>query len=1808
MSEVDAITGRATNLSYSKNVADQKQNKNNDKQQGTQVPYSVSLSVNPFATPAPAKVSFWDKIGNFISDVVSIGYESTPAATIYNPPLYVTKVSASVPAGTYNTVMVSFNASTDIDPGVNILQYQIIGVPKSLVGTAAYPTIDDLISAVSAWNMPTQAWTKYETDPSKAKYNELYTDIPTGDYIIMVRAQNDKNLWSPINYVAGSNPGSDSIYGADAAEPVVSVAAAPATQPPTSATVNSAAFSVTNGTGTVTVTHTISTDPQGEAVTYEAFMINQAAADKAYGSLQGLLDRQNSKQPISWNATTPDFAPSTGTLSISPVDPAAVPAGQYYVLVLAKNADGLFSQVSVSQVKTISVSWPLSPVTINTPTIARITGTSDYNVSDVFNTIPGQAANVTYNLGMVDTNKYPDAASFIAAYNAHPENVKWDAGSGWITAAGATGTASILDQALTPNHSYYTFVIAQDNNGRTSQLAASSVQTVLAPVNQLPNPVSGVSATSTKTANGYNVTVTHGLSTDPDGTIAGYKAAMLKTGVKERYATAQDFYDAINGVNKTQPLTSDDYVAGTIFAPSTGTITIPVAGNLTAGDYTVFVLAQDNDGASSLVNAGSVATVTISAAVVPQGPDPVTINTPTIARITGTSDYNVSDVFNTTKDNDAGVTSITYNLGMVDTNKYPDAASFMAAYNAHPENIKWDAGSGWVAAAGATGTASITNQALTPNHTYYTFVIAQDNNGRTSQLAASSVQTVLAPVNQLPNPVTGVSAISTKTANGYNVTVTHGLSTDPDGTVGGYKAAMLKSGVKERYATDQDFYDAINGKNATQPLTSDDYVAGTIFAPSTGTITIPVVGNLAAGDYKVYVVAQDNDGASSLVNAGSVATVTISAAVVPQGPDPVTINTPTIARITGTSDYNVSDVFNTTKDNDAGVTSITYNLGMVDTNKYPDAASFMAAYNAHPENIKWDAGSGWITAAGATGTASILDQALTPGHTYYTFVIAQDNNGRTSQLAASSVQTVLAPANQLPNPVSGVSASEAPAANGYSITVTHGLSTDSDGTVGGYKAAMLKTGVKERYATAQDFYDAINGKNATQPLTSDDYVAGTIFAPSTGTITIPVVGNLTAGDYTVYVVAQDNDGASSLVNAGSVATVTISAATVTQGPNPVTMTSAAAARIAGSAPTGNKYNVTGSFNTTTDQDPNANITDYQMGIVAASDYSSAQNFMDTFNTHPENVHWVTASDWVTAAGATGTASILNQALTAGKSYYVFTIARDNKKNTSKSITSVQTITPIDNVLPDPVTITSVDQTKTASGWDIKVAHSASKDSDGTLTAYIASILKPNLVGAGKKYATLQDLIDAVNNKYKPGDAQYNPLLSDDYLTSATVTAVADNGTITIPITWTVPQGNYTIYVQAQDNDQALSLVNGMRGIFISAAGGQTRPNAVTGVKSVTGRNSKGTFVATTFPDSSYAVGTNFHLGIDSTYAQDSSGKYLAVLNDTINPYTRFFGGGTYTASPCTTYISDQSLYFKQDSLPVVVSVQAEYNNLWSLFGLGSLAWVRLASSLPQSVQNVAATNDPKVNTTVTFTWKPKAADPLYPKIYEYAISLYKAKRVSGDMAVWVKTIDNPYVPQADFYKVIDADPATGKLSSTDPDITINPIGTSGEYSITYKNIQKGVYIAVIQAEDVNGKWSRIDYSIGSTTDAVVEKLAVGMNTSVQPALYKIFPNKFGSNENTIRMLVPKNAAGTVKVNISRIDNGAVVRTFDVDVSVEDNGPTTVDQPFTGDFKRIAKDWSQQKRGLAPGMYNYKVISADNRILHANDQVQIRGGE
>lgn len=862
------------------------------------------LSGIPLMAPA-TKTSFWSKVGSLLSAVNrEIGLDITPAQTLAtipaNPPQDLQNVDVYVPSA--SLVKVSFlhavnapgNDSNGDPVDFSVTKYQVI-----FINTSTFTNVNSTVASINSGSVNVDATegitTKYvnadqsiQADPAGNYLLQFAVpgDLSAGTYRVAVRAENAQGQWGTI--------GANSVNAA-----AFTLSAPPA--PPSSVTISNVAYSDVAGAGTLTVTHTLSNAADGAPITsYQAIIKSKSSVDASYGSLTAFAAAFNNKVPAALSpAASSNWVNSTGTINITGFDASMVASGDYYVIVVGRDGQGNLSPITTSLIKTVTVSWQPNPVTVTSATATRITGTSDYNVIANFNTTTDQdpGSNITgYKMGMVDVSNYADIPAFIAAFNSHPENIKWDAGTAdWTAVPGTTGSLSLPDQALTAGHSYYTFVIAQDNNQKTSQLTASSVVTVLAGGNQTPLPVTVTNATATKTANGYSITVTHNLTTDPDGTITGYKAVMLKAGLVgagKKYATQQDLLDAINGVQGSTQLAQTDYVGGTIdFIASTGTITITTGALAEGTDYKVYVLAQDNDGKSSLVAANSIKSVNISTTV-----------------------------------------------------------------------------------------------------------------------------------NQLPLPVTVTSATATKTTAGYDVTVTHNLTTDPDGTITGYKAVMLKPGLVgagKKYATQQDLLAAINGLNVTNPLVQTDYIAGTNFDASTGTITIPITWTLAEGDYTVYVVAQDNGGATSLVNAGSVKSVTIAIAG-NQAPLPVAVTKATVTKTTsgGNDTFNITVTHNLTTDPDGPADKIKYKAivlkpGVLGSTRYPTKAALENAINGVTGSTPLVGGDGGDYFDGnqdfIASTGSIALPPVTwgmPDGPYTVYVVAEDEQGKISLVNDNSLTIV----------------------------------------------------------------------------------------------------------------------------------------------------------------------------------------------------------------------------------------------------------------------------------------------------------------------------------------------------------------------------------------------------------------------------------------------------------------------------------------------------------------------------------------------------------------------------------------------------------------------------------------------------------------------------------------------------------------------------------------------------------------------------------------------------------------------------------
>ncbi len=1335
-------------------------------------------SVNPFVGPAP-KVSLWGKVGSFLGDLNrEIGLPFIPsvteAATLYNPPAYVKGVTASAPAGSYNQVVVTFNASTDPDPGVNITQYQIIGVPKSLIGTAAYPTIDDLITAINNWNMPSQAWTKYETDVSKTKYIEKYTDIPSGDYIVMVRAENSVQLWSAINYVPGSNSGSDSIYGVDAAEPVVSVAAAPAIQPPTPATVNSAVFtSANNGTGTVAVTHTLSADPQGEAVTYEAVMINKDAANKTYGSLQGLIDAQNGGKAISWNTASPDFAASTGTLSIGPFDPSHVPTGQYYVLVLAKNADGMFAQVSANQVyQNLSITWLPNPVTVTSAAEKQVTG--GFTVTDTFNQATDPAGTITsYQMGVVDANlvgagkTYATLQDLLNAMN-NGATVPWVASSGWVN---GYNNGSISATQNLAQGTYYTFVMAKDDKGNTSQLTANSVQSVAipAPVPQIPDPVVVTAASETQVAGGFKVTDTFNQGTDSYGTVTAYQMGVIDAsivGTGKTYATLQDLLNAINsGASITWAASSgwvNGYNGGSISATQ----------NLAKGTYYTFVMAKDDQNKTSQLTTNSVQTVNIPD-YVPQIPDPVTVTAASETQVAG--GFQVTDTFTQGTDKYGNITA--YQMGVIDASivgagkTYATLQDLLNAINSGA-NIAWAASSGWVN--GYNGGSISATQNLAKG-TYYTFVMSKDDQNKTSQLTTNSVQTVNIPdyVPQIPDPVTVTGASVAQVTGGFQVTDTFAQGTDKYGTVTAYQMGVIDAsivGAGKTYATLQDLLNAMNSGASITWAASSGWVTGY----NGGTIT-SATQNLAKGTYYTFVMSKDDQNKTSQLTTNSVQTVNVPA-YVSQIPDPVTVTAASELQVTG--GFKVTDTFNQGTDKYGTITS--YQMGVIDASivgagkAYATLQDLLNAINSGA-SITWAASSGWV--AGYNGTISAT-QNLAKG-TYYTFVMSKDDQNKTSQLTTDSVKSVDIPdyVSQIPDPVTVTAASELQVTGGFKVTDTFNQGTDKYGTITSYQMGVIDAsivGTGKTYATLQDLLNAINSGASITWAASSGWVAG-----YNGTIS--ATQNLAKGTYYTFVMSKDDQNKTSQLTTDSVKSVDIPDY-VPQIPDPVTVTGATATQVMGG------FQVTDTFTQGTDK--YGTITGYQMGVIDASivgtgkTYATLQDLLNAINSGA-SIPWAASSGWV--AGYNGTISA-TQNLAKG-TYYTFVMSKDDQNRVSQLTTnSVQSviIPAYVSQIPDPVTVTSAAWSQVVGGSKIIANYNQGTDKYGTVIGYQMGVIDASIVGAGKTYATLQDLLNAMNN-----GASIPWAASSGWVTGY------NNGVLTA--TQNLPQGTYYVFVMDKDD-------------------------------------------------------------------------------------------------------------------------------------------------------------------------------------------------------------------------------------------------------------------------------------------------------------------------------------------------------------------------------------------------------------------------
>ncbi len=504
------------------------------------------------------------------------------------------------------------------------------------------------------------------------------------------------------------------------------------------------------------------------------------------------------------------------------------------------------------------------------------------------------------------------------------------------------------------------------------------------------------------------------------------------------------------------------------------------------------------------------------------------------------------------------------------------------------------------------------------------------------------------PTNQAPDPVvtTGSSVVSAQ--GGYTVTVTHDLTTDPDGdTINGYQLGMIDAslvGAGKTYTTLQDLLDGINRGD------SISWAAGSGWVSSTGSIAM--TKPLGEGDYYAFVMARDDKGKVSLVTTNSVENVTISAPV-NNGPDAVVTTGSSVAPATG--GYTVTVTHDLTTDPD-GDTIDGYQLGMIDASlvgagkTYTTLQDLLDGIN-RGDSISWAAGSGWVSSTGSIAMTKPLGEG-----DYYAFVMARDDKGKVSLVTTNSVEnvTISAPVNNGPDAVVTTGSSVAPATGGYTVTVTHDLTTDPDGdTINGYQLGMIDAslvGAGKTYTTLQDLLDAINRGD------SISWAAGSGWITSTGSIAM--TKPLSEGDYYAFVMARDDKGKTSLLATQSVQTVSI-AASINHGPDPVLVTGARVARVI------NAYTVTATHTLTTDSDGDP-INGYQLGMIdanlvgpeATKRYHTEQDLVDAIN-NGDNISWAAGSGWVSSTGLIS----LTQGLGEGD-YYVFVMARDDKGKTS----------------------------------------------------------------------------------------------------------------------------------------------------------------------------------------------------------------------------------------------------------------------------------------------------------------------------------------------------------------------------------------------------------------------------------------------------------------------------------------------------------------------------------------------------------------
>jgi len=716
-------------------------------------------------------------------------------------------------------------------------------------------------------------------------------------------------------------------------------------------------------------------------------------------------------------------------------------------------------------------------------------------------------------------------------------------------------------------HTYY--AQATDGDGETSAVASVShtienATPVIGSLAGVPNPASRPD----------NVTLTADSVTDPDGTVASVA-----------------FYHETNGEAGLQIGDGGDTLVSVDSDDTDGWTASVATAALALGSHTFYALATDNDGGTSPEGPSAASSVLAVQNALPEivafaaAPDPVT----RLASVTLTAS-GVADA-------DGTVASVAFYR---ETNGV--AGLQTGAGGDTLVGTDSDDTDGWEATFSAAGLALGTQ-------TYYAQALDNDGGLSTAVTATNSVENVSPAVASLvgsPNPVTRPDTI----------TLTAGGVTDSDGTVAGvafYRETNGIAGLQTGTGGDTSVGDDVDGSNgwslvlstADLPLGTHTYYAQAADndagksaegsgAPATG-ITVenaaPTIGSLgdspdpvtrpatvtltattvadadgtiasvafyretngtaglqtgaggdtlvgtdtngadgwsygvstagfASGTHTYYAQATDNNGGKSADGAAAASTTSTvlhsppTIGALGDSPDPVARPASVTLTATGVADPDgtvVSVKFYRESNGQAGLQTGTGGDTLIGTDTTGD--------------------DGW--------TQTVATEGLAPGVSTY-YAQATDNDGDTSADGTSAASTTNTIQNVLPT-IASLADTPDPATRPASITLTAAGVVDQDGTI-----------------VSVAFYRESNGQIGLQTGAGGDTIVGTD-ADSAGGWSVDFdTEGLSAGTYTYYAQATDNDGGKSSDGAGAASTTNLiqnvlpTIGSITDTPDPVT--------------------------------------------------------------------------------------------------------------------------------------------------------------------------------------------------------------------------------------------------------------------------------------------------------------------------------------------------------------------------------------------------------------------------------------------------------------------------------------------------------------------------------------------------------------------------------------------------------------------------------------------------------------------------------